>query len=98
MNRQMRRNLAKAGQIENVVSGAINQSYTKIRNDTIEETVNSTLAILFLILHDKYQFGAKRLNKLFDYMSMYSDGICKNEFDVGDIFAELKKIGVETKE
>lgn len=97
MNRQQRRALAKNGNAEQIVSGAIHQTFNKIKNDTVEETVVNTLAILFLVLHDKFGFGKDRLNRIQDSMNIYGDAIYKGEITLDEIMDELKKIGVSSE-
>ena len=59
LNRKDRRALLKKGNIENVVAGAINQTHSKIRLDTI----NDLMIMSLMVLHDKFGFGEKRLKK-----------------------------------
>ena len=59
LNRKARRSLAKKGNIETVVAGAINQTHSKIRFDTI----NDLMIMSLMVLHDKFGFGEKRLKK-----------------------------------
>ena len=59
LNRETRRNLAKKGNIENVVTGAITETQQKIRFDTI----NDLMIMSLMVLHDKFGFGEKRLKK-----------------------------------
>ena len=59
LNRKARRSLAKKGNIENVVAGAITETQQKIRFDTI----NDLMIMSLMVLHDKFGFGEKRLKK-----------------------------------
>lgn len=59
LNRKDRRALLKKGNIENVVAGAINQTHSKIRLDTI----NDLMAMALMALNSEFGFGKKRLKK-----------------------------------
>lgn len=97
MNRQQRRALAKSGNAEQIVGGAIRQTYDKIRHDTMEDTLVNTLTILFMVLHDKFGFGKERLNRIQDYMNLYGDGIYKGDITIDEMMTKLKEIGVESE-
>lgn len=60
----------------------------RIKRELTDEAVKNAFAIFLIVMHDKWGFGMKRLNRLFKH-------ICDLSEQVGDGYistAEIKKI------
>lgn len=69
MNRAARRNMAKKGVVEQVVGTAISDTQRKIRMDA----VNDFSTMVFMVLHDKYGFGEKRIKQFYHELAKLGD-------------------------
>ena len=81
LNRKARRSLAKKGNIENVVAGAIAETQQKIRFDTI----NDLMIMSLMVLHDKYGFGEKRLKKFHTELASLGECLIAGTVNLDDI-------------
>ena len=81
MNRKLRRELAKKGNLETVVAGAITETQQKIRFDTI----NDLMLMSLMVLHDKYGFGEKRLKKFHTEIASLGECLIAGTVNLDDI-------------
>ena len=81
LNRKARRSLAKKGNIETVVAGAITETQQKIRFDTI----NDLMLMSLMVLHDKYGFGEKRLKKFHTEIASLGECLIAGTVNLDDI-------------
>ena len=81
MNRKLRRELAKKGNLETVVAGAITETQHKIRFDTI----NDLMIMSLMVLHDKYGFGEKRLKKFHTEIASLGECLIAGTVNLDDI-------------
>ena len=86
MNRSLRRQLSKQGNIEKVVAGAITETQKKIEYDTC---MNYTKLVL-MVLHDKFGFGEQRVAKFHRELAELSECISKGLVSIDDIGKALK--------
>ena len=86
MNRSLRRQMAKQGNIEKVVAGAITETQKKIEYDTC---MNYTKLVL-MVLHDKFGFGERRVAKFHNELAKLSECISKGLVSIDDNGKALK--------
>ena len=87
MNRKLRRELAKKGNLETVVAGAITETQQKIRFDTI----NDLMLMSLMVLHDKYGFGEKRLKKFHTEIASLGECLIAGTVNLDDIRNYLRE-------
>ena len=87
MNRKLRRELAKKGNLETVVAGAITETQQKIRFDTI----NDLMIMSLMVLHDKYGFGEKRLKKFHTEIASLGECLIAGTVNLDDIRNYLRE-------
>ena len=87
LNRKDRRALLKKGNIENVVAGAINQTHSKIRLDTI----NDLMAMALMALNSEFGFGEKRLKKFHQKIASLGEELIAGTLTIDDIRNKLKE-------
>ena len=87
MNRKLRRELAKKGNLETVVAGAITETQQKIRFDTI----NDLMIMSLMVLHDKYGFGEKRLKKFHTEIASLGECLIAGTVKLEDIREYLRE-------
>ena len=86
LNRKDRRALLKKGNIENVVAGAINQTHSKIRLDTI----NDLMAMALMALNSEFGFGEKRLKKFHQKIASLGEELIAGTVELEDIREHLR--------
>ncbi|WP_455577083.1 hypothetical protein [Anaerosinus sp.] len=93
MNRSSRRKLSKKGVAEKVIGLALTDTQRKIRIDTI----NDLSAMVYMVLHDKFGFGEKRIKRFYSEMGKLGecmrDGLV-NMDDMKKMLLEECKINI----
>lgn len=96
INRQIRRQMSKRGNLEKLVGGAVADTQQKIERDTELRT-----ATIFLeALRIEYGWGKDRMSRLYKRMGNISDCIMMDLVTFDDIQAALKdecSVSFETK-
>ena len=87
LNRKDRRALLKKGNIENVVAGAINQTHSKIRLDTI----NDLMAMALMALNSEFGFGEKRLKKFHQKIASLGEELIAGTVELDDMRSHLRE-------
>lgn len=70
---------------------------TKKVDKTILETYYNGRIIGYLVLHDKFRFGEKRIRKLEQAVDKYLDDYEKNIYQAGFFEDQMKKRGIDVK-
>ena len=87
LNRKDRRALLKKGNIENIVAGAITETHSKIRFDTI----NDLMIMSLMVMHDKFGFGEKRLKKFHTEIANLGECLIAGTVNLDDIKEYLQE-------
>ena len=94
MNRQQRRNYAKGKisdkELKSILIAEAAEKSNQLRRKTVSLTIQNYSALIFLILHDKFGFGPKRLQRLEVETQELSDSINKGYLKISDILELLK--------
>ena len=70
---------------------------TKKIDKTILETYYNSRIVSYLVLHDKFGFGEKRVQKLEQAVDKYLDDYEKNIYQAGFFEDQMKKRGIDVK-
>ncbi|MBO5100591.1 MAG: hypothetical protein J6B63_04705 [Treponema sp.] len=101
MNRAERRRITKENQKNptlNIKVSDINKNKETATKDAVNEAVSLMLSIPVMVLHDKYGFGKKRLQKFTDQCLELFDSFNKGYVSFEDLINTLKEeTGVEVK-
>jgi hypothetical protein len=67
----------------------------KARDEAVANTFNSLAIVLTVVLHDKLNFGQKRINKILDHVNENFKSIEAGEVSLADFAEEAKRIGMQ---
>ena len=67
--------------VENIVAGAITETQHQIRVDTVRDLT----LINLMVLHDKFDFGAKRIKKFHQELANLNDCLTKGFIKIEEI-------------
>lgn len=108
MNRAERRRLQKEAakaptynvnqkQLSNLIRDGVNDRLEEIRNETISKTVQAYTAAWVISLHDEFNFGHKRLQRVLDKVQNQFECVTAETVTVEDLVNWCKEYGIEIK-
>lgn len=102
--RRLQREAAKAPtynvnqkQLSNLIRDGVNDRLEEIRNETISKTVQAYTAAWVISLHDEFNFGHKRLQRVLDKVQNQFECVTAETVTVEDLVNWCKEYGIEIK-
>ena len=102
--RRLQREAAKAPtynvnqkQLSNLIRDGVNDRLEEIRNETISKTVQAYTAAWVISLHDEFNFGHKRLQRVLSKVENQFECVTAETVTVEDLVNWCKEYGIEIK-
>ena len=96
--RREAKELAKKDKTLNMTVGSFETSLTMARKDEREKTINFVVrcytAALSLVMHDKWGFGKKRLNRLAKQVNNIFESFLTGDISLSDVEGALNDEGI----
>lgn len=84
-------------QLSNLVRDEVNSRLEEIKNEAINKTIQAYTAAWVISLHDEFQFGHKRLQRILKKVENQFECITAETVTVEDLVNWCKEYGVEIK-
>lgn len=108
LNRAERRRLKKEAakaptynvnqkQLSNLIHDGVNDRLKEIRNETINKTIQAYTAAWVISLHDEFNFGHKRLQRVLNKVENQFECVTAETITIEDLVNWCKEYGIEIK-
>ncbi len=84
-------------QLSNLVRDEVSSRLEEIRNEAISKTVQAYTAAWVISLHDEFQFGHKRLQRILNKVENQFESVMAGTVTVEDLVNWCKEYGIEIK-
>lgn len=84
-------------QLSNLIRDEVNSRLEEIRNEAIIETAQAYTAAWIISLHDEFQFGHKRLQRILKRVDNQFECVIAETVTVEDLVNWCKEYGIEIK-
>lgn len=86
--------LCDRNKIDEHIKNLTNSNLEKVRNKAIADSFNSFAIVASIILHDKFQFDEKGINKTLEHINNTFERVEAGEVSMADLAEEAKRIGM----
>lgn len=84
-------------QLSNLIHDEVNNRLKEIRNEAINKTIQAYTAAWVISLHDEFQFGHKRLQKILNKVENQFECVTAKTVTVEDLVNWCNEYGIEIK-